>query len=642
MHSSTLKRLLESSRTSTLIWVYLSAIVGVLSLVGMAEVPYLLLCLSFLFAGLFMDYKQTYPVRRLFLNTFGVAMVLYFGSQLSLENLVGPLSSLLLILLGIKFLEEKKPRDMYQILLLSLLCISLATLHNLSLSFLLFLLVFSFLSITSLVFINSYRQSQRDYHRAEVFFYYSKVSLALFISVFLFAIPFFVGLPRSQFPLLDLFGRSEGLKTGIAKEVSLGKVGEIQQDNTLAFRVYGLSQGLRDPYWRVQVFDTYQSGLWVNNLKGSQALPKGTGDVQYTVVLEPHYDDYLPALDYPYSLSSLEGIKAQVFAAPGGVFRASTSINRPVRYTASSVFEPPNWDEDLEPYLEVPKDVPKGIRNLAQELSRNAKTNEEKLKRVIDHFSKGYAYSLKLEKFEGDPLEYFLLVSKKGNCEYYASATALLLRLMDVPARVVGGFKGAIWNNYGNYYIITNSMAHVWVEAYINGKWVRVDTTPPYQPPALKRISTFSLIMDSIVSFWYSNVVGFSAEKQISLFKAFGKGLRWSVKRENFTVVLKYILLTALALALLYLPFYLYRRLKRDPENLFRRLQEILNSKDSPERLLEKFKGKEQYRYVEYIVRLYQRYRYSNYRVYPDEVREGYRVLKTLKAMLNSSRRSSP
>jgi len=642
MRSSTLKRLLESSRISTLIWVYLSAIVGILSLVGMVEVPYLLLCLSFLFAGLFMDYKQTYPVRRLFLNTFGVAMVLYFGSQLSLENLVGPLSSLLLILLGIKFLEEKKPRDMYQILLLSLLCISLATLHNLSLSFLLFLLVFSFLSITSLVFISSYRQSQRDYQRAEVFFYYSKVSLALFISVFLFAIPFFVGLPRSQFPLLDLFGRSEGLKTGIAKEVSLGKVGEIQQDNTLAFRVYGLSQGLRDPYWRVQVFDTYQNGRWVNNLKGSQALPKGTGDVQYTVVLEPHYDDYLPALDYPYSLSSLEGIKAQVFVAPGGVFRASTLINRPVRYTASSVFEPPNWDEDLEPYLEVPKDVPKGIRNLAEELSRNAKTDEEKLKRVIAHFSKGYSYSLKLEKFEGDPLEYFLLVSKKGNCEYYASATALLLRLMGVPARVVGGFKGAIWNNYGNYYIITNSMAHVWVEAYINGKWVRVDTTPPYQSPALRRISTFSLIKDSIVSFWYSNVVGFSAEKQINLFKAFGKGLRWSVKRENLAVVLRYLFLCALALVLLYLPFYLYRRLKKDPENLFRRLQETLNSKDSPERLLEKFKGKEQYRYVEYIVRLYQRDKYSNYRVYPDEVREGYRVLKILKGMLNSSRRSSP
>jgi hypothetical protein len=70
---------------------------------------------------------------------------------------------------------------------------------------------------------------------------------------------------------------SEGLKTGIAKEVSLGKVGEIQQDNTLAFRVYGLSQGLKDLYWRVQVFDTYQDGRWVNNLKGRQAMPKGTG-----------------------------------------------------------------------------------------------------------------------------------------------------------------------------------------------------------------------------------------------------------------------------------------------------------------------------------------------------------------------------
>ncbi len=642
MRSNILKRLFESTRASTLAWVYLSAIVGILSLVGMADAFYLLVCLSLLSVGLLMDYKKTYPIRRLFLNFFGIALTLYFGLQLNLENLVSPLSNLLLILLGIKFLEEKKPRDMYQVLLLSLLCISLATLHNLSLSFLFFLLVFSFLSITSLVFINSYKQSQRDHQREEVFFQYSKVSLILFLSVFLFAIPFFVGLPRSQFPLLNLLSRSDGLKTGIAQEVSLGKVGEIQQDNTLAFRVYGLDRGLTEPYWRVQVFDTYLKGRWVNSLKQSAPLPKGIGNVQYTVVLDPHYDDYLPALDYPYSLGSLEGIKAQVFVSSGGVFRATSSIDRPIRYTASSVFEPPNWDEDLEPYLEVPKDVPKGIMDLARELSHNARTDEEKLKRVVTHFSKGYSYSLRLERFEGDPLEYFLLVSKKGNCEYYASATALLLRLMGVPARVVGGFKGAVWNNYGNYYIVTQSMAHVWVEAHINGKWIRVDTTPPYQSPGVRRISTITLIKDSIVFFWYSNVVGFSAEKQINLLKAFGKGLKWSVKRENFTVVLRYVLLTALPLTLIYLSFNLYRRLRKDPENLFRKLQEVLNSKDSPERLLEKFKGQEQYKYVEYIVRLHQRYKYSNYRIYPNEIKEGYRVLKVLKGMLNSSHRSSP
>ncbi|WP_143045252.1 transglutaminase-like domain-containing protein, partial [Acinetobacter baumannii] len=176
--------------------------------------------------------------------------------------------------------------------------------------------------------------------------------------------------------------------------------------------------------------------------------------------------------------------------------------------------------------MRIPPDISPNLKKLAEELSANAKTDMEKLRNVIQHFSKGYSYTLRLERYEGDPLDYFVFVSKKGNCEYYASATALLLRLMGVPARVVGGYKGALWNPYGGYHIVTNSMAHVWVEAYVEGRWLRVDTTPPYVSPSLERISTLALIRDSIVSFWYSNIVGYTSEKQIRLFRNIGEGLR--------------------------------------------------------------------------------------------------------------------
>jgi len=639
MHYSILKKLLESPKGATLIWIYLSTGVGVFSLAEIADTLYLSLCILFILLGAIMDYKNSYPIKRILLNLLGIALTFYFAFQISLDNLVEPLSNLLLTLLGIKFLEEKKPRDMYQILLLSLLCLSLATLYNLSISFLIMLTFFSLLGITSLVFINAYKQNPKNFQPLEVFKYYSVISLSLFVAVLFLSVPFFVFLPRSHFPLFDVFGRSDGLKTGIASEVSLGKVGEIQQDNTVAFRVFGLSQDIKEPYWRVQVFDTYEGNRWISTLKESFSPLKGMGDISYTIILEPHYEDYLPMLDYPYSIGSLEGIKGQVFVRPGGAFRLSTNINRTIRYTATSISEPVLSYETLyDAYTEVPEDVPESIKRLAMELSKGVMDEEEKVQRVIKHFREGgYSYSLKLESYEGDPLEYFIFVSKKGNCEYYASATALILRIMGIPSRVVGGFKGAMWNNYGNYHIVTNSMAHVWVEAYIDGRWVRIDTTPSYQSPAIKRISSLALLKDAIVSFWYTNVVGFSVEKQISVFRTFGKGLKWSVKKENLKVVFKYILLVLLMTTFFYLVFLYYTELRKTPDNLYKRLVQVLESKEEPERLLEKFKGRDFYHYVEYIVRLYQRHKYSNYRVYPDEVERGYRALKEIKNKLSNA-----
>ena len=273
------------------------------------------------------------------------------------------------------------------------------------------------------------------------------------------------------------------------------------------------------------------------------------------------------------------------------------------------------------------------------DLSKGALTDEAKVRRVADYFSQDYAYSLKLEGYEGDPLEYFLFVSKKGNCEHFASATALLLRLMGIPSRVVGGFKGALWNPYGNYHIITNSMAHVWVEAYVGGRWIRIDTTPSYQSPAVKRISAFSMLKDAVVSFWYSNVVGFSMDKQVNLFRTLGKGIGWSMKKENLLTILRYALFILLIAIGLYSAIFLYKNHKKTPENLFIKLKKTLKQEDEPERILEKFKGKDLYPHVEYIVRLYQRYKYSNYRVYSDEVQKGYRALKDIKNRLSNSDR---
>ncbi|MFN3471339.1 MAG: transglutaminaseTgpA domain-containing protein [Aquificaceae bacterium] len=638
-------RYMDSSRSITLLLVHLAALIGILSLWNVAESLYFFIFLFSYLLGIYMDFKSFYPVRRIFLNLFGLLLSFYFLSFLSLEDLLRPFAHVVLLLLSIKSLEEKKPRDLYQILLLGLFALSISTAYNLSLSFLLVFLLYSFLGLTSLVFVNLYRKVGEKGIGWVSYRAFVLVSFLFFLFVLLLSPAFFFFLPRSQTPLFDLFGRGGGLKTGLADSVSLGKVGQIQEDNTVAFRVYGLPPNLKEPYWRAVVFDRYEKGTWLKEREINLPQPGGVGEYVYTLVIEPSFDNIIPALDYPYNLLKVEGINASASITQGNNLRLDREINRTIRVRLSSSKEM-YIKGNPEDYLYVPKDISPGIKRLAMELERGASDDMEKVKRVIKHFSKGYSYTLKLEKYEGDPLDYFLFVSKKGNCEYYASATALLLRLMGIPARVVGGYKGALWNNYGGYHIVTNSMAHVWVEAYLKGEWVRIDTTPPYIPPAVKRISTLALIRDYVVSFWYSNVVGYSSEKQIRLFRNIEKGLRSELKVENlrrrFLQVFYLILLTVS----LYLAILFILKQRKTPENLYKRtkallVREGLLKEDAlPEEILSACKDKEYYKLVKFILSIYQRYKYSPYKVYPDEIREGYVALNRLKEIIRSSHRS--
>lgn len=623
----------------------MACLVGFLSLYSVVEPYFFLLVAPMYFLGVYFDWKGFYPIRRLFLNTTALILTLYFLLQLNLEELLKPFAHITLVLLAIKSLEEKKPRDIYQMLLLNLFALAISTVYNLSPSFLLLFLLSSLLSVSTLILVNLYSSVgnlRLDTWAQKAFLVVSALlfALVLFLSPF-----FFFLLPRSQTPLFDLFGQKSGLKTGISDSVSLGKVGEIQQDNTVAFRVYGLPKGIKEPYWRLVVFDRYAKNTWVKVEEKSYSQPVGVGELVYTIVLEPTFDNYVPALDYPYSVLKVEGMNATPYMATGNVLRLNREVNKAIRLTLSSSRNL-YLKEDPTPYLYVPSTLPPGIKKLSEELSRGAKDDKEKLKRVMDYFSKGFSYTLKLEKYEGDPLEYFLFVSKKGNCEYYASATALLLRSMGIPARVVGGYKGALWNEYGGYHIVTNSMAHVWVEAFVEGEWIRVDTTPSYTPPSLRKVSTFDLVRDAIVSFWYSNVVGYSSEKQLNLFKSLHKSIKAELNLENLRRRLFQTLLVITAFLFAYLLLKAILSLRKSSTGLYVKTRELLKKvglargDELPQELLYLVKDTPFRREVEFIVSIYQRHKYSPYKVYKDELEEGYKALTRLKKLIGNYRRS--
>lgn len=81
------------------------------------------------------------------------------------------------------------------------------------------------------------------------------------------------------------------------------------------------------------------------------------------------------------------------------------------------------------------------------------------------------------------PLESFLFSTKRGYCQQFAGAMALLLRMGGVPARVATGFTTGTYDASTHQYIVSDLDAHAWVEVWFpHWGWVRFDPTPPASP----------------------------------------------------------------------------------------------------------------------------------------------------------------
>ena len=118
-----------------------------------------------------------------------------------------------------------------------------------------------------------------------------------------------------------------------------------------------------------------------------------------------------------------------------------------------------------------------------------------------------------------DPLANFLFERKKGHCEYFASAMAVMLRTLGIPSRVVTGFQSGVYNPITHLQVVRASDAHSWVEAWINGRgWTTFDPTPP-DPHAsvMAMMARLSLFFDAAEQFWQDWVVSYDLDRQIVL-----------------------------------------------------------------------------------------------------------------------------
>ena len=188
----------------------------------------------------------------------------------------------------------------------------------------------------------------------------------------------------------------------------------------------------------------------------------------------------------------------------------------------------------------VPADLLPRLREIALPLVADIETEGpegvEARARKLEAFlreSGQFSYTLEMDVINRsvDPVEDFLVNRKKGHCEYFASALALLLRAVDIPSRMVNGFKGGDWNELTETMNVRQKHAHSWVEAFIGlgpdklPIWITLDPTPASErTESIAQVGglagNFRPFTDVIRHVWVFYIVGFDGERQNRLLYA--------------------------------------------------------------------------------------------------------------------------
>lgn len=162
---------------------------------------------------------------------------------------------------------------------------------------------------------------------------------------------------------------------------------------------------------------------------------------------------------------------------------AVPAVNEEMLAAAPAWSEANPLPEELQVHLALPATVTERTRQLAAELTGGLDSPYAKAQ-AIEAYLRTYTYDLAV----GDPpesvtdvVDYFLFDSKRGYCDYYATAFVVLARVAGLPARFATGFAPGAWDPRTSTWVVTEAEAHSWPEVYFpEYGWI------PFEPTAAR------------------------------------------------------------------------------------------------------------------------------------------------------------
>ncbi|HZU82500.1 MAG TPA: transglutaminaseTgpA domain-containing protein [Polyangiaceae bacterium] len=380
----------------------------------------------------------------------------------------------------------------------------------------------------------------------------------LSVPILLFTTLLFVLFPRVGLSLLLLNHPRAGRMIGFSEHVDLGEVGVLRDDPTIALR-FELKNGPEPPPVRLTLrlrgtaFDAYDGRAWgrtQRDVRVAEHVPDGTDvfplfrgpdparDRAISFDLEPIDPPvvFLPprtvAVHVKPQNQILLGEPLSIQRGPEDELRYSGSDARGLRYDVYLASDDEPLVQvlsaaDRARYLAVPAGLPARIAELAHRWTDDLPTADAKARRIEDRLRREFTYDLRSpSQGQPQPVDHFLFESRRGHCEFFSTAMALMLRSVGIPSRNVTGFVGGTWNRFGRYYAVREGDAHSWVEAYMDHPlhpgWRTFDPTPlsgaqPLEPPtgAYYYVRDF---VEALSQRWNTYVVGYDLRKQVRVF----------------------------------------------------------------------------------------------------------------------------
>ena len=289
-------------------------------------------------------------------------------------------------------------------------------------------------------------------------------------------------------------------------------------DNRMDLNVRGdlsdeLVMRVRAPWpamWKGLVFDTYDGSAWegtdeivVDYTSDTPPYPfppefRSLGPratMTQTFYIEAEQPNVIFAAGQPDSIWFDGGVTVDEL---GGVRTSSTLTGGTVYSVVSSrgsatpselrALPPEPTPPPILRYLDLPGDLPKRVADLAERITRGEVTDFDRVEAIEEYLRKNYRYSLDspVPPPGRDAVDHFLFEANVGFCEQFASATAVMLRTLGIPARVVAGYAPGTRNPFTGYYDVRGSDAHAWVEVWFpDYGWYEFDPTfaiPPADP----------------------------------------------------------------------------------------------------------------------------------------------------------------
>ncbi|MCK9188368.1 transglutaminaseTgpA domain-containing protein [Acidithiobacillus sp.] len=477
--------------------------------------------------------------QRLMLGLFLLALALLLAGW---GNWLAMASQAVLVLLAVKALEIRSQRDFYQVAALVLLGMGVAAWLRVDVLLGIFVLAAVYLSLLGLLWqplADAAVERTTEGLRWRDFRYMLVFSLVFLLVLLPVTAIFFLILPRTPTPLWAWAPPQGDVHSGFSADLSPDSMAHLALDSATVFRAQ-ISPPPADPerlYWVGAILWRDEGRSWVPDppaAMGQDAVSAEAGatGVRQKIVLSPDNSNYLFALAAPYRLNIPVTYQQQA----DGVLRLDKAPGLPMRYTVWSAPAAPRLLSAAEraAALQVPADTNPDVRALAARFVGGS--DAVVVQRLLHWFQEPFfRYSLQVPTGypHGQGMADFLLHTHTGFCEYYAGGLALLLRLDGIPARVVTGYHGGEYNPVGSYWIVRQSMAHAWVQAWLPGRgWVRLDATPALMAPSQGGSKTGTLaphvvpgaqqLWDWMQWQWINMVIDLTPAKQRALWNSAG------------------------------------------------------------------------------------------------------------------------